>query len=288
MWRVNTLLIETSLSYPPTPLKNTQKKETRKLSENENEKRNSSAQQRKRNAAVHQDRNSAVKSEREVFDNIGLTKRNADYMFRFNQALQATKLSPEKKAEIVKTTTAELLEGQKTGKTAKNMYGGDVNAHVKEIVEGPQRPSGAPDPYWPSVLYNGLNFFTIFSFMFGVMFLISPASQKTNQSVGLFSIILSSVIAGLALPLIPRVFDSKREHRYALWIRVLGAVAFLILWLGLFTLTAAIPGTLNPSLGAWPMIVLGALGGVASWFVKRQYKLTQGFFGSTPQTRTRR
>ncbi len=100
----------------------------------------------------------AVKNEHEVFDNIGLTKRNADYMFRFNQALQATKLSTEKKAEIVKNTTAELLEGQKTGKTAKNMYGGDVNAHIKEIVEGPKRPAGAPDPYWPSALHNGLNF----------------------------------------------------------------------------------------------------------------------------------
>lgn len=258
------------------------------MSENENDKRNAGAQQHKRNAAVHQDRNSTVKNEHEVFDNIGLTKRNADYMFRFNQALQATKLSTEKKAEIVKNTTAELLEGQKTGKTAKNMYGGDVNAHIKEIVEGPKRPAGAPDPYWPSALYNGLNFFTIFSFMFGVMFLITPASQKANQPVGILSILLSSVIAGLALPLIPRVFDSKREHRYALWIRIVGAVAFLIVWLGLFSMMALLPGYLNPTVGAWPMIILGVLAGLASYLVKHQYKLTQGFFGATPQSRTRR
>lgn len=253
----------------------------------ENDKRNSGAQQRQRNAAVHQDRNSIVKSEHEVFDNIGLTKRNADYMFRFNQALQATKLSTEKKAEIVKTTTNELLEGQKTGKTAKNMYGNDVNARVKEIIEGPKRPAGAMDPYWPSALYNGLNFFTIFCIMFGVMFLISPASQRTNQSVGLVSILLSSAIAGLALPQIPRIFDSKREHRYALWIRIVGAVVFLILWLLLFTMTAALPGILNPTLGAWPMIILGVLGGLLSILVKRQYKLTQGFFGNVPQNRRR-
>ena len=253
----------------------------------ENEKRNAGAQQRNRNAAVHQDRNSAVKNEHAAFDNIGLTKRNADYMFRFNQALQATKLNPDKKAEAVKKITTELLEGQKTGKTARNLYGNDVNVHVKEIVEGPTRPAGAMDPYWPSVLYNGLNFFTIFSIMFGIMFLISPASQKSGQTVGLVSIIVSSVIAGFALPMVPRLFDSKREHRYALWLRIIGALIFLVFWLLLFTLTSALPGFLNPALNAWVMIALGILGAAASILVKRQYKLTQGFFGSTPQNRRR-
>lgn len=254
------------------------------MSDNENEKRNAGVQQRKRNAAVHQDRNSTVKNERAAFDNIGLTKRNADYMFRFNQALQATKLNPEKKAEIVKTTTAELLAGQKKGKTARNLYGNDVNARIKEIIEGPKRPAGAPDPYWPSTLYNGLNFFTIFSFMFGIMFLLTPA-QKGAQPVGILSILLSSVIAGLALPMIPRIFDSKREHRFSLWIRIAGSVAFLIVWLGLFSMMALLPGYLNPMIGAWPMIVLGVVSGLASILVKRQWKLTQGFFGSTPQRR---
>ncbi|WP_252904334.1 hypothetical protein [Secundilactobacillus silagei] len=45
---------------------------------------------------------------------------------------------------------------------------------------------------------------------------------------------------------------------------------------------------MNPALNAWVMIVLGVLGALASIWVKRQYKLTQGFFGSTPQNRRRR
>ncbi|GAX03990.1 membrane protein [Secundilactobacillus pentosiphilus] len=251
----------------------------------ENDKRNASAQQRQRNAAVHQDRNSAAKNERAAFDNIGLTKRNADYLFRFNQALEATQLTTEKKAEIVKQTTSELLEGQKTGKTARNLYGSDIDARIKEIVEGPKRPAGATDPYWPSVLYNGMNFFTMFCFMFGLMFLFAPASQKDNQAVGMFSIILSSVIAGLALPIIPRAFDAKREHKYSLWIRVLSALAFLVLWLLLFTLTSMLPSYLNPAIGAWPMLIVGVFGALTSFVVKSHYKLTQGFFGSTAPTR---
>ncbi|WP_054661016.1 hypothetical protein [Secundilactobacillus kimchicus] len=70
------------------------------MSENKTQPRNAGHQQR--NAGVKQDRNSAVKEERSAFDNIGLTKRNADYMFRFNQALQnVTKLDTDKKTEIV-------------------------------------------------------------------------------------------------------------------------------------------------------------------------------------------
>lgn len=251
----------------------------------DNDKRNAGAQQRPRNAAVHQDRNSAAKNERAAFDNIGLTKRNADYLFRFNQALEATKLSTEKKAEIVKKTTSELLDGQKTGKTARNLYGSDINAHIKEIVEGPKRPAGTPDPYWPSAFYNGMNFFTMFCFMFGLMFLFAPAAQKDNQSVGMFSIILSSVIAGIALPIIPRAFDSKREHKYSLWIRVLAALAFLIAWLFLFTLTALLPSYLNPSIGAWPMIIVGVVAALTSYIIKTHYHLTQGFFGGTTTPR---
>lgn len=244
----------------------------------DNQKRNAGAQQR--NAGVKQDRNSAVKNERAVFDNVGLTKRNAEYMFRFNQALRQTKLNPDKKSEIVQTTLAEIKEAQKSGKTARNLYGNDVNARVKEIVEGPKRPADADDPYWPSALYNGLTFFTIFSLMFGIMYLVSPKTQTASQPVGLTSIIFSAIIAGLALPLIPRLFDSKRDHRYSLWVRIPLVILFMVAWLGLFYLMAFLPWFLNPTMGAWPQIVLGALSALASYLVKRRWQLRQGFFTS--------
>lgn len=244
----------------------------------DNEKRNANAQQRNRNAGVHQDRNNTAKNERAAFDNIGLTKRNAEYMYRFNQALQGSKLTAEKKSEIIQTTITEIQAAQKTGKTARNLYGNDVNARVKEIVEGPKRPAGADDPYWPSALYNGLTFFTIFSLMFGIMYLVSPATQKASQPVGLTSIIFSAVIAGLALPMIPRLFDSKREHKYSLWVRIPLVILFMVAWLLLFYVMAFLPSILNPVLTAWPQIILGALSALGSYFVKRRWDLRQGFF----------
>lgn len=276
--------VKATSAPPPNAFLRTLAKEETNLSENEP--RNAGAQQRNRNADVHQDRNSAAKSERAVFDNIGLTKRNADYMYRFNQALQEQpKLSVDKKSEIVNQMVADLQEGQRTGKIAKNLFGGDVHARVKEIVEGPKRDASAPDPYWPSALYNGLWFFTIFSLMFGILYIVSPSAQKNGSPVGITSIILSGVIAGLALPAIPRMFDSKRKHSLNLWIRILLAILFVVAWLVLFYGMAYLPGFLNPVMTPWAQLVLGVLTGVGAWFVKQHYDLRQGFFSGNTQRR---
>jgi uncharacterized membrane-anchored protein len=253
----------------------------------DNEKRNANAQQRNRNAGARQGHNTTAKNERAAFDNIGLTKRNSDYMFRFNQALQGTKLPVDKKSEIITETIEALKEGQKTGKTAKNLYGGDVNVRVKELVEGPKRPEGADDPYWPSALYNGLTFFAIFSIMFGIMYLLSPSTQKNSQPVGIISIIFSAVIAGLALPLVPRLFDPKRDHKYSLWARIPMVIVFVIAWLLLFYAMAYLPFYLNPVLTAWPQLILGALAGLGSFYVRRRWDLQQGFFSSGSSRRRR-
>ncbi|WP_252903881.1 DUF1129 family protein [Secundilactobacillus oryzae] len=69
---------------------------------------------------------------------MGLTKRNADYMFRFNSEIEKSKLSVEKKAEAVNQMVQELLEGQKSGKTAKGMYG-SVQERVDYVVNGPAK-----------------------------------------------------------------------------------------------------------------------------------------------------
>ncbi|WP_054658622.1 DUF1129 family protein [Apilactobacillus ozensis] len=77
----------------------------------------------KRNAHVKQNRTNVHKQERSEFDNLGLTKKNADYMFRFNRELTTTKLAAEKKAELVRQMIKELIDSQKHGVTARNLYG---------------------------------------------------------------------------------------------------------------------------------------------------------------------
>ncbi|GAK47623.1 uncharacterized membrane-bound protein conserved in bacteria [Secundilactobacillus oryzae JCM 18671] len=233
-------------------------------------------QNRKRNAGVQKDRNNVAKNERSAFDNLGLTKRNADYMFRFNSEIEKSKLSVEKKAEAVNQMVQELLEGQKSGKTAKGMYG-SVQERVDYVVNGPAKGPGADDPYWPSAFYNGLIFFMIFNVMFGAIMLFSPKTAAGSQPVGIVSILISSALAGLALPYMSTIFDPKRKHSQSIWTRLLIVIALFIVWMSLFYLTSAIPPVANPILKTWPSIIVGVASGAGALWIRRQYGLKKGF-----------
>ncbi|MFD1454905.1 DUF1129 domain-containing protein [Levilactobacillus lanxiensis] len=233
-----------------------------------------------RNAGVRQDRNSVAVNERAAFDNVGLTKRNADYMFRFNKALDKTKLSPEKKASAVQDMVNELVEGQKSGKTAKNIYG-DVDARVKAVVDGPVTATaviGGPN-YWPNMIYNALTFFMIFNLMFGIMYLFSPKLMTSSQPVGITAITVSAVVAGFILPIMPRLFDPKIKHKYNGWIRALFVLLGFIVWMVLFYAAQLLPGVINPVLMPWPSIILGVVSIALMYWLRRTYKIRGGFFG---------
>ncbi|MFC6206419.1 DUF1129 family protein [Levilactobacillus tongjiangensis] len=234
-----------------------------------------------RNAGVHQNRNTVASNERAAFDNVGLTKRNADYMFRFNKALEKTKLTPEKKAAAVQKMVAELVDGQKSGATAKNLYG-DVDARVKEVVEGPEREVqvfGGPD-YWPNMIYNALSFFMIFNLMFGVLYLFSPNLVKeSNSPIGISAIIISAIGAGFIMPIMPKLFDPKIKHKYNGWIRLLIVLGGFLIWMVLFFFAQLMPRTINPVLGGWPSLMLAVFSGIGMYWIRRHYKITGGFFG---------
>lgn len=233
-----------------------------------------------RNAGVHQKRNNVAVSERAAFDNIGLTKRNAEYMYRFNKELENTKLTPEKKAAAVQDMVNELVEGQKSGKTGKNTYG-DIEARVKEVVEGPTRPDNElfGRNYWPNMIYNSLTFFMIFNLMFGVMHLFSPKLMTTSRPVGITAITVSALIAGFILPIMPRLFSPKIKHTLNGFLRALIVLVGFLVWMALFYLAQMLPGIVNPILMPWPSIILGLVSIAAMFWLRRTYKINGGFFG---------
>jgi len=233
-----------------------------------------------RNAGVHQNRNNVASSERAAFDNLGLTKRNADYMFRFNKALESAKLSPEKKAEAVQKMVDELVDGQKSGKTAKNLYG-DIDAQVKLVVEGPVKDAavvGGPN-YWPNMWYNSLTFFMIFNLMFGIMYLFSPKLMQTSSPVGITSILVSALVAGFILPIMPRLFDPKIKHKYNGWIRVTFVVLGFLVWMAMFYVAQLLPRVINPVLMPWPSIIVGLVSLAGMFWLRSRYPIRGGFFG---------
>lgn len=247
------------------------------MSSNDDTQRNANSKARQKNAQVHQDRDHAAKIVHSQFDNIGLTKRNAEYMFKFNQALGATKLSADKKNEAVQTMVQELLEGQKSGKTARNMWG-TVDQKIETTVHPPARPADPRRDYWKNAGYNAVLFLTIFFLMYGVLWFLPTKGGQHSPMMGITGILISAAVAGLGIPIVTMMFTPGVKHRFSIWIRIILVVLFLIVWMGIFTLSSILPPVLNPVLNPIVYIVLGVLSGVAAFFVKRQFNITGGVF----------
>ncbi|MEE8824491.1 hypothetical protein LASUN_23040 [Lentilactobacillus sunkii] len=240
-------------------------------------KRNANSKAREKNAQVHQDRDHAAKIVHSQFDNIGLTKRNAEYMFKFNQALGATKLSAEKKSDAVQTMVQQLLEGQKSGKTAKNMWG-TVDQKVENTVHPPARPADPRRDYWKNAGYNAVLFLTIFFLMYGVLYFLPTKGSAHAPMMGITGILISAAVAGLGIPIVTMMFTPGVKHKFSVWIRIILVILFLIVWMGIFTVASILPTVLNPVLNPIIYIVLGVLSGAASFFIKRHYNITGGVF----------
>jgi len=247
------------------------------VSSNDDTQRNANSKARQKNAQVHQDRDHAAKIVHSQFDNIGLTKRNAEYMFKFNQALGATKLSADKKNEAVQTMVQELLEGQKSGKTARNMWG-TVDQKIETTVHPPARPADPRRDYWKNAGYNAVLFLTIFFLMYGVLWFLPTKGGQHSPMMGITGILISAAVAGLGIPIVTMMFTPGVKHRFSIWIRIILVVLFLIVWMGIFTLSSILPPVLNPVLNPIVYIVLGVLSGVAAFFVKRRFNITGGVF----------
>lgn len=230
----------------------------------------------KRNANVKQDRHAKIKDAHSQFDGMGLTKRNAEYMYKFTVAINQTKLSNEVKTNTVSQMIEELKAGQKQGKTAKNMWG-SVEQKVQNTVHPPKKAASFSNDYWPNAIYNMILFFMIFTLLYGVSYFISPKNGR-QAMMGITGIILSAVIAGLGMPVISRLFDPNIKHKYSGIVRVLIMVAFFIIWMAIFFAAGLIPSVINPVLNPIIYLVLGVAAiGVTIWY-KRRYQITGGLF----------
>ena len=158
-----------------------------------------------RNAQAGQRQKEHLKEDRREAGNAiskhNLTKKNEEFVFQLNKQLERQGVAKEKRPEIIQDTITQLKEGQKTGKTAKALFGTPTE-YVKNLKD-PKKNNQPNHMSKQSIkllaLDNMLIFFSIFTFMFGLMFWISPAAMKMTHygSSGLLAIVLVSVSGGL-------------------------------------------------------------------------------------------
>ncbi|MBO9150328.1 MAG: DUF1129 family protein, partial [Escherichia coli] len=154
-----------------------------------------SKEQQPRNAAAGQRQKEYAKDQRQetarAFGKQGLTRKNEEFMFQLNKQLDAQGADPAKKPAMLEETLKALQEGQKTGQTARGLFGTPTQRAHALLHPEPTEQSQTQTSLKLMALDNGIMFFAIFTFMFGLMDWISPQAMKVshNGNMGITSII---------------------------------------------------------------------------------------------------
>lgn len=212
-----------------------------------------------------------------------LTKKNDQFMFDLKKILdETTEVEEHQKIEAFNTMLHNLVEGQKTGTTAKQLYGTPTEA-VVFITTKPAKP--VKTNFLSMWLDNSLMLFAFLALMTGVMAMVSKTPQPQQ---GLLSILIGAVSGGLSFYLIYRfiyIYDMPGADRSkrpgALKTGGIMALCF-IPWIMVFSLSSFIPKSINPSFDPLITIVLGAIAYGIHYILKKKYNI-QGSMFMRPQ-----
>ena len=102
------------------------------------------SEQEQRNTAAGQRQRQHLKEDQQktgmMFENAGLTRKNEDFMYQLNKQLDAQGATAEAKTALLEETMTALLEGQKTGQTAKGLFGTPTK-YADELLHPKKTPA---------------------------------------------------------------------------------------------------------------------------------------------------
>ncbi|MDO4903173.1 MAG: DUF1129 domain-containing protein [Limosilactobacillus sp.] len=220
------------------------------------------------------------------FSKYGLTRKNEEFMYQLNKQLDRQGVAKEKQPEMIQATVEKLLEGQKSGQTAKNLFGTPTE-YAKELKNPkPKETANVPGSWKLLAIDNTLIFFSIFTFMYGIMFLMSPEILKTKQygSSGITAIVLVAIVGGLLFSYIMSQIQPGRKNGKSGMMKMLLLALGLVVWLGIYMMAAWLPNVINPRLNAWVYIIFGAIGFIGDMYFRNKYNVT-GVYGPNRRRR---
>lgn len=244
------------------------------------------SEEQPRNAQAGQLQKQREKEQRQekgsAFSKYGLTRKNEEFVYQLNKQLDRQDVPKEKQPEMIKETIDKLLAGQKKGQTAKSMFGTPTE-YAKEL-KNPKPKDTKMDTQRSMKLLtidNSLIFFSIFTFMYGIMFLLSPEILKTKQygSSGITAIVLVAVIGGVLFSYIMlQLQPVNGKKRRPMLMRILILVIGLVAWLAIYMMASWLPNVINPRLNAWVYIVFGLIAFGGDLYFRNKYHVA-GVYG---------
>lgn len=208
-----------------------------------------------------------------------LTKRNQQYIFDLKKSLAAANLSEEEQALALHDILPTLVTEQKTGKTARQLFG-TVSERTESIINKPEAPVEAdkrPVLMW---LDNFMLLFGIFAIMTSLLQLFAQNSSSTQAvGYGLIGLLAASAVGGWVFYLMYKYIyqyeqpGADRSKKPKMWKTALVLVLATLFWMAAFSLASILPATINLQLDPIIMVVLGLLVLVGRHFLKKKFNI---------------
>lgn len=202
-----------------------------------------------------------------------LTKKNEQYIFDLKKALRAANISEESQTVALSDILFQLVEEQKSGKTARQLFG-TVSERAEAILNKPEElPEPSARLMW---LDNTL-------LLMGIMMIILSAtamfSNARSQQLGLVTFIVTSMAGGYLFYISYKYiyqYDRSGADRSQRpnWLKTgLALMGAMLLMVFVFAGSVFLPSMLNPILDPTFAIVLGALVLIVRYFLKKKYNM---------------
>lgn len=208
-----------------------------------------------------------------------LTKRNEQYMIGLDRALTQANYDEESKHTLYNKMMKELVINQKSGTTARQLYG-TVSECAENVLQRQEATvSSERSPDWLIALDGGLLLGAIFALISGTSLL--TAGENTQPGMGIISLILNFIAGGLSMLIVskyqPDVNAPKGKKGYFKYIGVL--ILSMVFWMLAMTATMVlVPPAINISLPATAYLIIGALSFALRVYLKKKFSITGGVF----------
>ena len=207
-----------------------------------------------------------------------LTKKNEQYMLSLNKTLIEKNMSETKKEDIFNEMLQKLVERQKSGETARQLYG-TVTECANQLVDQPEKVQTGPSENWKIALDGGLMIGGLFSLITGLSGLFSNV-EETASALGIITTLLNFIVGGLVILWISKNMPDRKNpkkggmFRYIL-VSTIGMLSLMVVMTGSMMV---IPSAVNVPINAIGNIVVGVLAFVAKYFAKRKLNIRGGLF----------
>ncbi len=208
-----------------------------------------------------------------------LTKRNEQYMIGLDRALTQANYDEESKHTLYNKMMKELVINQKSGTTARQLYG-TVSECAENVLQRQEATvSSERSSDWLIALDGGLLLGAIFALISGTSLL--TAGENTQPGMGIISLILNFIAGGLSMLIVskyqPDVNAPKGKKGYFKYIGVL--ILSMVFWMLAMTATMVlVPSAINISLPATAYLIIGALSFALRVYLKKKFNITGGVF----------